>query len=336
MMKTQDRLSRLTGWFVALLLIIGASATMAHAKTYKIGVIPWAGCSGMHVADARKIWEADGLDVRLITFPTSQAMFAAVEKGLLDMAYQMAGSVVGFNMKGGEFVLIMETDWSDGGDKIVAKQGVKLADVKGKALGVYLNEPSVTFFLNKYLTTRGLKLSDFRILEMETDQLAKRFVSGLFSAIVAYDPDALKAEREGNGTVVATSASYEGCIPEGLFMLRQQWDAADKGALVRIIKGYLKGVDWLKQPQNWPAYQQILNENTFKGAPPFSEADLKAMVDAVAIHDREMLLERNRTGGGMDAYLKELKRFLADNGMLESDFSPGDVFVNQVVMDALQ
>jgi NitT/TauT family transport system substrate-binding protein len=32
---------------------------------------------------------------------------------------------------------------------------------------------------------------------------------------VNYDPQALRAEREGNGKVVATSATFPGCIPEG-------------------------------------------------------------------------------------------------------------------------
>ncbi len=320
----------------SLFLLLAFSGAPAAAKTYKIGVVPWAGWSGMHVAEVNGFFKAEGVDVKVVTFPSSQSMYNAMKKGVLNIGLDMMGSIVGFYMDGGEFVILAETNWSHGGDKIVAKKGVQLAQMKGKPLGVYFNMPSVTFFLNKYLAAQSLKLSDFRIVEMETDQLASKFISGLFSVIVAYDPDALKAEREGGGEVMATSATYEGCIPEGMFMLKSAFAKASKDDLKKIFKGYLNAAAWLNDAANWPAFQKILNDRTFKDDPPYSEKDLKGMIDSVAIHNRETLLQRNQKGGGLEGYFKELHQFLKENGMLKKDFKAGDLFENELFLEALK
>ena len=308
----------------------------ASDKTYKIGVVPWAGWSAVHVAEAKGFWEKQGVNVKVINLPSTQDIQAAMEKGLLDIGFEMVGSIVGLYIEGEPFVVIAETDWSNGGDKIVVKKDVDLSSMKGKPLGVYLNQPSVTFFLNKYLADQGLKLSDFKVIEMKTDQLTEKFIAGLFSAIVSYDPDALMAEREGDGKVVATSASYEGCIPEGMWMSRKALDAMPKDDLMKIYKGYIEAVDWLKAQGNWAEYQNILNDRTFAGDNPYSEQDLKEMVDSVAIHDKAKMLERNKAGGGLEGYLSELREFLKANDMLKKDFTTKDIFDNTVILEALQ
>lgn len=321
---------------LSLFLMTAITDAPAEARTYKIGVVPWAGWSGMHVSEANGFFKSEGADVNIVTFPSSQAMYAAMKKGILDIGFDMVGSIVGFHLDGGEYVVIAETNWSHGGDKIVAKKGVRLSEMKGKPLGVYFNMPSVTFFLNKYLAAQNLKLSDFRILEMETDQLAEKFISGLFSVIVAYDPDALKAEREGGGQVMATSASYEGCIPEGMFMLKSTLAKTPGEDLKKIFRGYLKGVAWLHDATNWPVYKKILNDRTFKDDLPYSEKDLKGMIDSVAIHDRDTLLSRNKTGGGLEMYFRELRGFLEENGMLRKEFTAADLFDNRLFLEALE
>ena len=62
-------------------------------------------------------------------------------------------------------------------------------------------------------------------------------MNGLFKVIVSYDPDALRAEREGNGRVVATSATYEGCIPEGMMVPNDVLKKIPHEDLAKILNG---------------------------------------------------------------------------------------------------
>ena len=82
-------------------------------------------------------------------------------------------------------------------------------------------------------------------------------------------------------------------------------------------------------------YMNILNAHTFKDNAPFPEEDLRAMVDAVRIHDAQMLLQRNQNGGELQAYLENLKKFLVENNMLDKDFQPQEIFNNSAIVEAL-
>ncbi len=319
--------------FVCLAVLTLSGVT--EARTYKIGVVPWVGWSAAHVAQAQGFWQEQGIDVKVFNFPSNQAVHTALENKRIDIGFDMIGTAVGLYMQGLPVTVIAETDWSHGGDKIIVKQDLEAADVKGKPVGVYLNQPSVLYFLNQYLATLGIALSDVRVVEMETNVLADKFIDGLFKVIVSYDPDALRAERDGNGRVVATSATYEGCIPEGMMALTDVLQAIPQADLSKILQGWVKAADWSLDPANWNEYMNILNADTFKDDAPYSEADLQDMTAAVRIHNVTELMERNRNDGGLYTYLRNLRAFLEANALLEKDFIPENVFDNRAIIEVL-
>ena len=215
------------------------------AESYKIGVVPWAGWSPAHVAMAKGFWKDQGVDVMVFNFSSNMETNTALTKKRIDIGFDMIGTAVGLFMEGAPVVVIAETDWSHGGDKIIVKKNLNLKENMGMPIGVYIDKPSVTYFLNKYLASEGLNISDFKIIQMETDFLAKNFIiERPFKVIVSYDPDAIKAERECNGSVEATSATYEGCIPEGMLMMKDRLAEIPKTDLVKFIKGWSVAAHW--------------------------------------------------------------------------------------------
>lgn len=320
---------------VAMMVVIIGSSGLAHARTYKIGVVPWVGWSSAHVANAKGFWEEQGLDVKVFSFSSNMDTNTALKNKRIDIGFDMIGTAIGLYQEGVPVVVIAETDWSHGGDKIVVKADLDATELKGKSIGVYLDQPSVAYFLNQYLVTIDLKISDVRMVEMETAALADKFIDGLFQVTVSYDPDALRAEREGNGKVIATSATYEGCIPEGMMMLKDMLQEIPPQDLAGILKGVVKASEWIQDPANWQEYMEILNAHTFKEDEPYSEKDLQDMVAAVRIHGATTLLERNQDGGELQTFLKEFKAFLAANNMLQKDFTVEEIFDNSAIVEAL-
>jgi len=318
------------------LIFILALCGTAYSRDYKIVMIAWAGWSPANVADVKGFWKEEGINVSLYNVENLQAVHTLFKSRRVDISFEMMGSIVSLYMDGLPVTIIAETDWSHGGDKIIVKKELDMNRLKGTPVGVYLNMPSVTFFLHRYLSATGLKLSDLRIIEMETDVLASHFIEGRFNMIVNYDPEAIRAEREGNGKVVATTATYEGCMPDGMMVLDDVLKTIPHSDLVKIFKGWIKAVKWIQDPANWKEYMDILNKHTFKGMPPFSEKDLKEIVDAARIHNATAQLERNQDGGGLHTYLKELKGFLSSNNMLKKDFDPEKIFDNKAVTEALK
>ncbi|MDM8518188.1 ABC transporter substrate-binding protein [Desulfobacterales bacterium HSG16] len=320
---------------VIAIISILLTAGSAYARQYKIANVAWTGCAPANVAEIKGFWKEQGIDVKVFTTVTPNESHELLKNRLVDIKFDMIGSSIGQYMDGEPIRIIAETNWSQGGDKILVKKNLDPAALKGKPVGVYFNVPAVTFFLNQYLSTINVKLSDTRIIEMEADALADHFIAGRFGIIVSYDPTALRAERKGNGKIVATSATYEGCIPEGMMVMKDVLGKIPEEDLIKILKGWIKAVKWTQDPANWKEYMKILNERTFKGMDPYSEKDLKEMVGAVHIHSASEQLERNREEGGLHIYLEQLKEFLSANKMLKKEFTHDTIFFNKAIVKAL-
>lgn len=321
---------------IAAAVILLAAVGPAVARTYDIGMIHWIAYSPLNVADVNGFWAEEGVDVQVVNFTSNQALNHALEHKTIDFALDMMGSWVGMYMEGVPLTLLAETDWSHGGDKIIAKKDVDLGRLEGRTIGVYLNQPSVTFFLNQYLDRHSVSLSKVRTIELATESLTDSFIAGRFRIIVNYDPQALRAVREGGGNVAATSASYPGCIPEGLVARTDLLENVSRGDLAKIYRGWVRAVKWSKNADNWEAYKAILNAKTFDGEKPYTDGDLKEMLNSVSIHDVNTQLERNRDGGGFHDYLNRLRAFLKENDMLTRDFKPEEIFDNRVIVEVLQ
>ncbi len=306
----------------------------AKEKTYKIATVGWIGWSGAQVAEAKGFWKEEKISVKTFCLPSNQAMNKALLEKRIDIQFDMLGTAVGLYMNGIPVTIICETNWSNGGDKIVLKNNIKLSDVK--RVGTYLDMPSVNYFLDKYLKQNNTSLFKYKTIAIEPKKMTEFFIRGNLDIIVSYDPPATNAMNNGDGNIVATSADYKGCIPEGMFMLDDSYKNISKRDLKKIIKGYVKAANWLNNPKNWEEYQTILNNKTFPNDKPFSTQELKEMIDGVKIHNASELLERNKKNGKTKQYFINLKKFLKDNGRLKKDFKVDDIFDSKITMEALE
>jgi NitT/TauT family transport system substrate-binding protein len=325
---------------MTVLLALGSVACFlpacSQAKAYRIAVVPWIGWSTCDVAQAKGYWRDLGVDVEIVRMESNIKMNEALRKGLVDLHFDMIGTAIGLYMKGVAVIVIGETDWSNGGDKIIEKKGTDLKKLKGRPVGVYLDEPSVTYFLNKYFLTHGLTVTDFKVTQEIPEEVTEMFIKNRFKLIQIYDPLAIKAVQEGNGEVVATTADYPGCMPEGLLMIKSAYEEMPKDNLQKIFQGSAKASAWCNDSKNWEEFRRILNERTFKGGKPYSETELRKMFGEAKIHTPAEMLERNKIGGGTEAFIKDVRAFLKANGRLKKNFSVKDVFNGSVLVEALR
>ena len=317
-------------------IILAGSASLAAAENLKVGMIHWIAFSTVNVAETKGFWKEQGLEVHVTNFGSNQELNAALEGKGIQFAIDMHGSWVGMIQDGVPLTLLAETDWSNGGDKIIAKPGFDPKSLKGKKIGVYLDKPSVTFFLDRWLKTQGLGMTDVETVEVEPKPMTDNFIAGSFPVIVNYDPEAIRAEREGKGQVVATSKTFPGVIPEGFVARSDVLAGIPLATQVKFFKGLIKAAAWIKDDGNRAEWNKILNAKTFEGESPYSDKDLAQMADAVTIHDPATLLERNRDAGGLQTYLAEVGAFLKAQGKLKKPFSPQDIFDNRAILEALK
>ncbi|MDM8523339.1 ABC transporter substrate-binding protein [Desulfococcaceae bacterium HSG8] len=319
------------------MLIAMIFSSMAYARSYTIGTHHWIGFSPNDVAHVKGFWKAQGLDVELVNFTSERDACNALINKRVDIAYQMMGTWIGFYMEGLPITLIAEVDWSHGGDKVIVKKDSDINKLKGQPFGVYVENPAVLFFLNKYLEKNGMKLPDVRIVGgLEAKELADSFIFNRLKGLVLYNPQALRAEKEGNGKVVGTTASYPGCMPEGVAVRTDRLKDIPREDFYKIFKGWIDAADWIRNKANWEEYKKILNSKTFEGEAPYSDQDITEMYEGVRIHDIKMLQERNKDGGGLSLWLKEARTMLKDSGRLTKDFDPDKIFDNTAITGFLK
>lgn len=324
-------MKRLTLLTIGMLLL----AASAEAKPYKIAMIPWIAWSPASVAEAKGFWKEENIDVKVIVCSNALQLFTLFNEKRVDIIFNMIGTGVGYYMNGLPVRIIVETDWSSGGDKIILKKDANITAIRGKPIGIYQNSPATLYFLDKYLSGINHRLSDIRLAEMEPDSLASHFIAGYFNVILCYEPEASRAEKSGKGKVAASSADYEGVIPEGMIAFEDMLTAIPKEDLTKILKGWIKAVKWSQQPVNAKEYFGIMRQQLFKEE-QYSDSELTAMLSDVRIHDVKMLTERNKDGGGTITYLHDLKRFVNENNLLKKDFVPKELFDNRAIVEALK
>ncbi len=247
----------------------------------------------------------------------------------------MIGTMVSDHINREPVTILAELDWSYGGDKIIVKQGFNFKDPQNKVLGIYEDTPAISYLVYLYLTGLGAKMSEFKLVVLENTELADQFIAGKIPIIVCYDPDAIRAVEEGKGLVAATSATFSGSIPEGLYGFQSVLKNIPQSDLEKIFKGWVRAVNWANNPANWKEYQGILNKYTFPEDGPYSEQDLKQMLGSVKIHNAQVLKAANQPGGSLQSYIISLKKFLKENNRLTKDFTYETITDTSALMKVL-
>jgi NitT/TauT family transport system substrate-binding protein len=315
-------------------LILGAAISTSAAdapRTYKVGMCPWIAWAPISVADAKGLWKKRGLEVQVVNQLGEDT--SAIEQRRVDFAIDMIGNFIGMQQKGIDIVIIGELDWSNGGDKVILRDKNQPTKA-GDTVGVYHNDPAVLMLLARYLETRELTLNDVKIVEYDPEALTGHFITGNFSTIISYEPYSLQAEQDG-GAVVATSATYPGCMPEGFGGRREVIAAIPKEDLRNLIGGWLDAVKWSQDPANWVEYCEIVNTRTFAEPMPFDSNAIKHMLSNVRIHDLATLRARNAVGGGLTHLVDETRTVLGKARMLKSEFSANSLVDTSVLMEVL-
>ena len=334
------RFAFLTSAFIAVASLATACGEDAPAdREYKIGMVSWAAYAPLNVAQHKGFWEELGIKARAVNFKVNSELNAALENRDIDFALDMMGSWTHMILVDKvPLILLGETDWSHGGDKIIVKTDYldRMAELQGGELGVYLKMLSVEFFLDKYLRENDLHFSDFTVIEGNGPKdLADDFIAGNYKLMVNYDPEAARACDEGGGTVVKTSADYPGVIPEGFAARSDYLRHVPESVAVKIFKGFFKAHEWMNDPANFAELAEIMNDWTYEHDPCcYTDEEITSFLGSVSIHDVDTLFQRNQLGGGFSQYLTEASQFMereyrTDPVVIE------DVFDNRAIMKAI-
>jgi NitT/TauT family transport system substrate-binding protein len=226
-----------------------STATSKGLKPLRVGLLQWLGWEGMYIADVKKLFAAEGIEVQQTIFKSITEINDALLAGKLDIAAIGGADIFGLNAKVPNIKIIMVTDYSGEVDGILSSNKIiKPEDLKGKKIAVE-DLPYEHVFVGEFLKRGGLTEKDVQIVSLSAEEGAKAFMAGKVDAVATYDPfitKALKARKDAKqlfspkGTsIIANSIAAHGKVIEErrndvLAYLR----AIDKGS--KLAKANLK------------------------------------------------------------------------------------------------
>jgi NitT/TauT family transport system substrate-binding protein len=281
-----DRVARL----LACVLSAWFWSATAWSRPLRVAYTHWFACVPLGIADDKQYWRDVGLQVQLRGYQTSQEVIEALTNGEVDVAYDMLATWVDVGLRGVPISIVAETDWSNGGDKLLVRNGVSLADHKGRPIAVYLRGSALMLFLREGLAREKLGVPDFPIIEVpEQEKGLELFSAGKVDAIVTNEPWASRVEQAGARTL-ATTADFPGVSPEGFAVRAGQ---VDEATLQQFFSAWFRAVGFLHDPANAEAVAKIASIYAFAGTEAITPADVALYARITPIHDPAGALKEN-------------------------------------------
>ncbi len=252
------------GRFVAALVIVGAIVGGVYALKSKggftkiaqgtsphitVGLNTWNGFDGIFLANHGKAQNVEsdffkkyGVLVDVKVFDDPNAGKAAFISGEIDTWQATVDSfpVDAASMRKHEIKYIMQTDWSNGGDVIVAVEGIRnVAQLKGHTIAVAEGSPSHSLLLS-VVKSGELALSDLQIKKVsDGSEAAKLFKARAVDAAVVWSPDDQDCVAAVKGSSIVVSTKTASRIIADAIYAKSSYIQSHPKEIHALVEGWL-------------------------------------------------------------------------------------------------
>lgn len=246
-MKSKGLISVALAVLACLASLVGCQkSTSNEMPTVKVAINTWPGLGPYYVAKAKGFDREEGVQLDVIMNEDTVARHTSLAAGEVDLVGITLDSVVIARSRGLPMTVVGQSDYSYGGDGIIASSAIKtVADLKGKRIACAEGLPS-HFFLLLVMRKEGMGPKDFTLVPADDgSQAAQLFTSGSVDAAVTWDPWISKAESLTNGHVLITTRETPGTLL-GIVAANSELLPQRKDRIVRAQRAWLKAVDFCR------------------------------------------------------------------------------------------
>ena len=254
----------------ALLVVLaaGASAVCAQATVLRYGQAPSAARSifslPVAVAEREGLFQREGLDFRVvIPIPGgSDRMIAALHDDTVDVTHVATPFLVRAALAGSDAVAIA-AEFNNPIYTLVARPEIaRIADLKGKLVGLADPAGSITISMLKLLALHGVRESDIRVKTIEgTPTRLNCLRRGECAAVPLGQPQDLLAQSEGYRLLGLSTEA----VPEYLYTVtaaRRSWAAANRDTVVRYVRALAAAFRIIRDPARRGAVVKTIVDTT--------------------------------------------------------------------------
>lgn len=253
----------------------GDSESGADSDVIKIGVVTWGGYAGGQYFNEgfkantnSRFYKDYGFKVDFKVLDDFVASRDAFKRGDIDLLW---ATIDAFPTEAGEMAdlqpqVVLQADWSRGGDAIVARRGLaSVADLKGKKIAVAELTPSHSFLL-WLLEAGGMTEKDVQLIKQASAiDAAEAFKAQQVDAAVVWSPDDEACLAAVAGSRVLESTKSASNIIADVFIAKKNWVDKNPKKVQQLYEGWMKGAAEINSdPTAKRKAAKILSEN-FEG-----------------------------------------------------------------------
>ena len=223
--------------------------TAAGGDSINVGINTWSGFAGLIAANGglepntdSKFFKEHKLLVKISIFDNPNDGKQAFQSGAIDTWQGTVDSIPvdASTMLPTGFKYFVQTDWSNGGDVIVATDGIhNVAQLKGKTIAVAEGSPSHSLLLS-VVKSGSIALSDLSIKKVsDGTEAAKLFKAGTVDAAVVWSPDDQDCLQAIKGSTILVSTKKASRIIADALYAKSSYISANREKIKSLTEGIL-------------------------------------------------------------------------------------------------
>jgi len=229
------------------------SEAVGKDKVIHVCVVTWGGYAGgqyfnkgFEANKESRFYKDYGFLVDFPVIDNFDPSRKAYQSGDCNLLWQTADAFpteVGNLLKAGfDPRVLFQSDWSRGGDLVVAKRGINsVNDLRGKTIAVGYGTPSHTFLL-RMLEASGMSVNDVKIVQVPSAiDAATAFKSGQVDAAIVWSPDDQDCLKTISGSKILTSTREATHIIADIFFGEEKWLNSHKKEMKGLVEGWMIG-----------------------------------------------------------------------------------------------
>jgi NitT/TauT family transport system substrate-binding protein len=242
---------------VALLLQLSGCVRESESAL-RIGTNVWIGCEPLYLA--RELGRLNPKTVQLVEYPSASEVLRAFRNQAIDGMVISLDELFGLAVDGLQPRIILVVDVSHGADVVVGRRGMRtMKDLRGKRVAVESGALGA-FVLSRALALNGMRASDVRVVQLESNEQPGAFEKGQVDGAVTFDPYRVQLLRAGARTLF-DSTQIPGEIVDLLAVRATVLDSQPK-AVQSLLTGWFGAIDYMKREPEDAARRMGIRQQT--------------------------------------------------------------------------
>lgn len=237
-------------WYLNKKTDIGTKVAAATSgDVLNVGINTWSGFAGLIAANGglepntdSRFFKESKLLVKISIFDNPNDGRQAFQSGAIDTWQGTVDSIPvdAATLLPSGFKYFVQTDWSNGGDVIVATDGIRnVSQLKGKTIAVAEGSPSHSLLLS-VVKSGELKLSDLNIKKVsDGSEAAKLFKAGTVDAAVVWSPDDQDCLQAIKGSTILVSTKKASRIIADALYAKSSFISSNREKIKALAEGIL-------------------------------------------------------------------------------------------------